>query len=170
MASQRQLQSSAHADAANGRDDRLGVGLDDANHAAQCRLRRCLGRIEFADVGAARERLAGTDEEDGLDTSIGARPVDALDQAGAQSVIQPVERRIVEGDHRHRVVQLIFSADDSCSFDPCYYVYRAHRIVTKIKKVPSFPRKRESSGFARTTLGPRVAGTTNYIRACNAFE
>ena len=56
-----------------------------------------------------------------LDTSIGARPVDALDQAGAQSVIQPVERRVVEGDHCHRVVQLIVSADDSCSFDPCYY-------------------------------------------------
>ena len=58
VASERQLQPAAHADAVDRRDHRLGAVFGDADHRMQRGLGARLRRVELADVGAAGERLA----------------------------------------------------------------------------------------------------------------
>ena len=79
-------------------DDRQQVGLGQR-----------LGRAELLDVGAAGERLAGAGDDDGLDRGIGVGLVQAVGDAAAGGIAQPVDRRVVHRDHGDVAVHLVFS-------------------------------------------------------------
>mmetsp|Transcript_21061 Transcript_21061/g.81577 ORF Transcript_21061/g.81577 Transcript_21061/m.81577 type:complete len:639 (-) Transcript_21061:1062-2978(-) len=99
MAAQAQLQATAHADAADGRDHRLAAVLDDADQAQQIGLGQRLGAAEFLDVGTAREGLAGTGDDEGRDGRIGFSALHAGRHGRAGRKPQAVDRRVVERDH-----------------------------------------------------------------------
>jgi hypothetical protein len=73
----------------------------------QRRLLHGLGRIEFTDVGAARESLASAGDDDGLDGGIVQRTGHAFDDAKPGAVTQAVDRGIVERDDGYAVLNLI---------------------------------------------------------------
>jgi hypothetical protein len=77
MAAQRELQPAAHARARDRGNDRLAARFDRSNDGRERRLGRRLRRVEFADVGAAREQLAGADQHDRGNRRIGIRSFDS---------------------------------------------------------------------------------------------
>ncbi|MNT39983.1 hypothetical protein D3C72_1762710 [compost metagenome] len=76
----------------------------------QGRLREGLGRIEFLDVGAARESLAGAGDDDGFDGRIGQRLADARHGSRTGRQAQAIDGWIGQGDDGNGTVHLIFSA------------------------------------------------------------
>jgi len=110
MATERQLQPAAHANGVDSGHDRLGRAFCRGNKSVQRRLGQRLGGIEFADIGAARERLAGAGDDDGLDGDIGERAFDAGHGSGARGQPHAVDRRIVQSDNGNGAVNLVFGS------------------------------------------------------------
>jgi hypothetical protein len=90
---QRQLQSAAHGETADGRDDRFGAGLDVPINV-QRGLAIALGVLNSR-MSAPLENPAGADDDDGLDTGVGARAIDPGGQAAAQLRDWARYRRVV---------------------------------------------------------------------------
>ncbi|MCY1216180.1 hypothetical protein D9M72_280490 [compost metagenome] len=107
VAAQRQFQAATHGDRVHGGHHRLGRAFQHADHRVQRRLLHGLGRIEFTDVGAARESLASAGDDDGLDGGIVQRTGHAFDDAKTGAVTQAVDRGIVERDDGYAVLNLI---------------------------------------------------------------
>ena len=116
VAAECQLQSAAHAAAADRRDDGLFARLDNGDDGRQRRFGPRLRRGEFADVCATREQASGAGQDNGADRRVGLRAVDPFDDGCAQRMIQAVDRRIVERDHRHRPMQRVPATH--CKFPP----------------------------------------------------
>ncbi|MNQ70654.1 hypothetical protein D3C85_852980 [compost metagenome] len=107
VTAQGQFQPATHGHRVNRGHDRLGGCLHGADHRMQRRLLRGLRRVEFADVGAARESLAGAGDDDGLDGRIVQRTGQAFDDAQPGAVTQAVDGGIVERDDGNAVLNLI---------------------------------------------------------------
>ena len=107
VAAECQLQSAAHAAAADRGDDRLFARLGNGDDRRQRRFRPRLWRSEFADVCAARKQGSGAGQNNRGDRRVGLRAIDPFDDRCAQRVIQAVDWRIVERDHCHRPMQRV---------------------------------------------------------------
>jgi hypothetical protein len=99
VAAERELQTAAHANAIDGRDDGLGALLDRTQYPMEVRGGECLRRAEFTDIGAAGEALAGADEEHGLYGRIVLGTRQCCDDRTAQLVPKAVDRRIIQAQH-----------------------------------------------------------------------
>ena len=107
VATERELEAATHRHGVYRGDHRFGRCFDRAYHRVQMRLGRRLRRVEFLDVRAAGECLAGADQNNRLDLRIRMRRVDAVDDCGAQCETETVDRRIVQRDHGNVAVPLI---------------------------------------------------------------
>ena len=106
---QRQLQAATHAHAVHGRDHRLGGVLDADDDGQQVGFLDRLGRAELADVRAARKRLAGTGQHDGLDRGVVLGLLQRFDDGLAGGQAQTVDRRVVQRDDGDVAVDLVLS-------------------------------------------------------------
>jgi hypothetical protein len=95
---QRQLQAAAERHAVDGRDHRLGAGLDPFEHGAQDGLLQLARRAELGDIGAGREGLVAAGKYDAAHGGIGLRGVELLHEARTQRVAQAVDGRLVQRD------------------------------------------------------------------------
>jgi hypothetical protein len=96
MTAQRKFQTSAHANAADGCDDRLGAVLDAADKGQQIRLGDGLRSTEFADIRSAGEPRRRSNQHDCRDGRIRIGFFQALNERLPQFQPQAVDRRIVE--------------------------------------------------------------------------
>ncbi|MFT3926206.1 MAG: hypothetical protein QM778_26915 [Myxococcales bacterium] len=102
-----ELEATAHAGAADGGDDGLVGGLHDLDDGVEIGLGEGLGAAEFLDVGAARERTLGPDQDHGLHLGVGTGGLDPSHDLRAQGVAQAVDGGVVERDDGHAASQLI---------------------------------------------------------------
>ena len=101
MAGERELESAAERKAADRRDQRLLHCILVVIDVRQIGL---LARFaELADVGAAREGLAGTDQHDRLRLRIGLGALEALQDARAQRIAEAIDRWIIQRDDGNAV-------------------------------------------------------------------
>ena len=98
MATQGQFQATAHTGATDCRDHGFAGSLQQVDHAVDGGLGPSCCCAEFADVGTARERLVGADQDDGTDCSIGFGAFDVSDDACAQGVAQAIDGWVVHAD------------------------------------------------------------------------
>jgi hypothetical protein len=110
VAAQRQLKAAAHAHAVDGRDNRLDRAFGDGDQGVQRRFGKGLGRIEFTDVGAAREHLAGARDDDRRDCRVGLGLPDARNKGSAGGQAKAIDGRVVQRDDGNAAVDLIVGA------------------------------------------------------------
>jgi hypothetical protein len=98
MAAERELEPAAHRDLVDRGDHRLRRRVQHRDHLAQMRRRRGRRRVELADLGAARERVAGANQQYGFDVRVGVRLRQPVGDPLAHTVSERVYRRVLEGD------------------------------------------------------------------------
>ena len=110
VATQSQFKPSSHGDRMHSRHDRLGRILYRQYHAQQVGLLQRLGRSEFLDVGAARESLPRTANDDHLHRRVGHRLGQAISNGHARRKPEAIHGRVVQGDYRHVAMDFVLSA------------------------------------------------------------
>ena len=109
VTTQGQLQPAAHAHGVNGSHNGLAGLLHLRNHGVQIGLLQSRLFAKLFNVSAARERLARSRDHDGLHRCIGIGLVQAFNHGTAGGQTQAIDRRVVERDHGHCTVNLVFS-------------------------------------------------------------
>ena len=138
MAGKRQLQPAAHGHTVDSGHDRLGRCLNRRHGDVQVRFGRGLGRPELADVGTATEHFAGTRDDHGQHRRIGLRFLDAIDDAGAGALAQPIDGRIFQRDDGDAVGDLVGGAHANLT--------RVGNLKRTIVRIAAFPSKRPCQG------------------------
>ena len=95
MTGHRQLATPAEGEAVDGRDYRLGAGLESAEYVltgARTRFaeHRSLAR-QFRDVGAGDEGASGTSENDAANRIVDAYFIDGVAELGDRGIVEGVE-------------------------------------------------------------------------------
>ena len=107
VGAERQFQPAAHGDAVNRGDNRLGAALDGLDNRMERRLLGRLRRVEFGDVGAAREGFARACQHNRLDGRIVLRALDPFDDTGSRREAEAVYGGIVQRDDGHAVMSCV---------------------------------------------------------------
>ena len=98
VASQGQFVAATQRQACHRGDHRLGGVFDQTDQVVKAGLGKGLGRIELADIGAAREGARCAGQHDGGDGGLGQRTADAGIDTDAKIESEAVNRRIVHRD------------------------------------------------------------------------
>ena len=109
LATQCQLQSATHAHRVNGGHHRFCRVLQHQNHAVQIGLLQRFVGAEFLDVGAARKRLAGAGDDDGLDGLVIIGFLQVVGEALARGVAQTIDRGVAQCDQCDRAMNFVES-------------------------------------------------------------
>ena len=98
MTAERQFETTTHRDRMHGGNHGLGRALQLFDHRAQVGFGGGCGRIELANIGAARKGLAVSGQDNSFDAAFRIGADDTVHDAGAQLVPEAIDRRVIHGD------------------------------------------------------------------------